>query len=184
MSNSNLYLLDYTQEGNLSHPCPPRISSRGSGWDRLQLALYQAPSHSGLYADAMGSALAAHLVSRYSTRQPVIKHYSGGLTEPQLKIVTDYIHAYLDRDLSLAELASLVQLSSYHFARLFKQSTGLAPHQYHIRCRIERVKKLLLSRDLGLAEIACIVGFASQGHLNHHFKRRVGTTQKAFLQHQ
>jgi AraC family transcriptional regulator len=42
--------------------------------------------------------------------------------------VIAYIHAYLDQDLSLAELASLVQLSPYHFARLFKQSTGLAPH--------------------------------------------------------
>jgi AraC family transcriptional regulator len=148
----------------------------------LKSALEVDRSSSKLYADTMGNALAAHLVSRYSTRQSTMKGYAGGLGEQKLKEVIAYIHAYLDQDLSLAELASLVQLSPYHFARLFKQSTGLAPHQYHIKCRIERAKQLLLVGNLGLAEIACAVGFASQGHLNYHFKRLVGGTPTGFLQ--
>jgi AraC family transcriptional regulator len=136
---------------------------------------------SQLYADAMANALAVHLLTRYSTHRPTLLKSSGGLSERQLKSVTDYIHSYLERDVTLAELANLAQLSSYHFIRLFKQSVGLSPHQYHIRCRVDRAKQLLLERKLSLAEIALAVGFANQGHLNYHFKRWVGATPKAFL---
>jgi AraC family transcriptional regulator len=96
--------------------------------------------------------------------------------------VIAYIHEYLDRDLRLAELARIAQLSPYHFSRLFKQSMGLAPHQYHTQCRVERAKQLLLSGELTLPEVACAVGFASQSHLNYHFKRWVGVTPRQFLQ--
>jgi len=150
----------------------------------LKTALEVDRSGSKLYADAMAAALVARLIPCYSSHQPVINHHPGGLTKQQLKQVTDYIHEYLEQDLSLAELASLVQLSSYHFARLFKRSTGLSPHKYLLKCRIERVKQLLIARTLSLAEIASVVGFSSQGHLNYHFKRLVGVTPKAFVRQQ
>jgi AraC family transcriptional regulator len=136
---------------------------------------------SKLYADAMASALAVHLLTRYSTHRPTLVKSSGGLSERQLKRVIDYIHNYLEQDISLTELANLAQLSSYHFIRLFKQSVGLTPHQYHIRCRVDRAKQLLIEKKLSLAEIALAIGFANQGHLNYHFKRWVGATPKAFL---
>ncbi|MBD2102660.1 helix-turn-helix domain-containing protein [Leptolyngbya sp. FACHB-261] len=136
---------------------------------------------SKLYSDSMANALAVHLLYRYSTHKSSIQHYSGRLSHQQLRQVINYIDEHLDQDLSLAELATLTQLSSYHFARLFKQSTGIAPHQYHIKCRVERAKQLLLARQLSIAEVAQVVGFASQGHLNYHFKRVTGVTPKAFL---
>jgi AraC family transcriptional regulator len=136
---------------------------------------------SRLYAESMANALAVHLLSRYSTRKLVVRHYRG-LSQQQLKQVTDYINEYLDQDLSLAELAAVVQLSAYHFARLFKQSTGVSPHQYLIRCRVERAKQLLLKSDFTIAQIALAVGFASQPHLNYHFKRLEGMTPKTFMQ--
>jgi AraC family transcriptional regulator len=136
---------------------------------------------SRLYAESMANALAVHLLSRYSTRKRVIRHYKGGLSQQHLKQVKDYINEYLDQDLSLAELAAVVQLSAYHFARLFKQSTRVSPHQFLIRCRVERAKQLLLKGDLTIAQVAQAVGFASQAHLNYHFKRLVGMTPKTFL---
>jgi AraC family transcriptional regulator len=148
----------------------------------LKTSLEVNGTASKLYADTMANALAVHLLTRYSTEiAPLPPQPLGGLSKLQLKQVVDYIHNYLEQDVSLAELANLVQLSSYHFTRLFKQSVGLAPHQYHIRCRVDRAKQLLLERKLSLAEIAIVVGFASQGHLNYHFKRWVGATPKAFL---
>ena len=138
---------------------------------------------SQLYADTMANALATHLVYHYSTQRKTrrARAETGRLSAKQLKQVTDYIHAHLADDLSLDELAKTVSLSSFHFARLFKASTGYAPHQYHIRCRVKRSKELLLEKELSIAHIAQVVGFSSQSHLNYHFKRVVGLTPMAFL---
>jgi len=150
----------------------------------LKTALEVDRSGSKLYADVMKTALVARLISHYSVHRPTIKKYAGGLTKQQFKHVTHYIHEYFEKDLSLGELANLVQLSPYHFARLFKCSTGLSPHQYLLQYRIERAKQLLIERELSIAEIACVVGFSSQGHLNYHFKRLVGATPKTFARQQ
>ncbi|MGL5081599.1 MAG: helix-turn-helix domain-containing protein [Microcoleaceae cyanobacterium] len=147
----------------------------------LKTSLEMDGTASRLYADAMANALAVHLLVHYSTYRSPVSKPSGRLSEPQIKQVIDYIHDHVERDIKLAELANLAQLSSYHFTRLFKQSIGLAPHQYHIRCRIDRAKQLLLDRKMPLSEIAISVGFSSQAHLNYHFKRCVGTTPMTFL---
>ena len=71
-------------------------------------------------------------------------------------------------------------MSPNYFARLFKQTTGITPHQYVIRCRIERAKELIQRGNLPLIEIATQVGFLDQSHLNRHFKRLVGVTPKTY----
>ena len=148
----------------------------------LQNTLTTQKTSSQLYADTMANALATHLVYHYSANQTRrAQPETGKLSAVQLKRVTDYIHEHLAEDLSLAELARTVALSSFHFSRLFKGSTGYAPHQYHIRCRVKRSKELLLERKLSIAHIAQAVGFSSQSHLNYHFKRIVGLTPMAFL---
>jgi AraC family transcriptional regulator len=135
---------------------------------------------SRLYADSMGNALAVHLLSRYSNRSRQIPSSNGKLSQQQLSQVVDYIHGNLDQEITLLELSALVQLSEFHFGRLFKETTGIAPHQYHLKCRVERAKQLLL-QGMAIAQVAQSVGFSSQGHLNYHFKRRMGVTPKHFL---
>jgi AraC family transcriptional regulator len=126
--------------------------------------------------ETLTTTLAVHLLQTYAIRKPQLKTYGGGLARPQLERVVDYIHSYLDADLSLETLSTLAGMSAHYFAQLFKQSTGVSPHQYVIRCRVEQAKTLLAQPDLPIADIACRVGFAHQSHLNRHFRRLVGTT--------
>lgn len=135
---------------------------------------------SHLYADSMANALAVHLLSRYSNHSRQIPSSNGKLSQQQLSQVVDYIQSNLAREITLLELATLVQLSEFHFGRLFKQTTGTAPHQYHLKCRVDRAKQLLL-RGIAIAKVAQSVGFSNQSHLNYHFKRQVGLTPKQFL---
>lgn len=86
----------------------------------------------------------------------------------------DYIHDRIDQDIPLKELADSIGMSVSHFCRLFKQSTGLSPHQYVIACRVERARSLLLNEERTIAQVAHAVGFADQSHMNHHFNRLVG----------
>jgi AraC family transcriptional regulator len=99
----------------------------------------------------------------------------------RLRAVVEYIRAHLDARLTLGHLAGVARLSPCHFARLFKNSTGLPPHQYVIARRVERAKDLLRGEGrLPLAEVAAEVGFCSQSHLTRHFKRLVGVTPRRF----
>lgn len=135
-----------------------------------------------LYAEAMATALAVHILRNYSAHSYQSVRYLGGLSPTQLKLVTNYINDHLDRELSLEELAAIAQLSAYHFCRSFKRSTSLTPHQYVIRQRVERAKLLLKDGKMGISEVAVACGFTHQSHLNRHFKKSTGLTPKIFSQ--
>lgn len=93
-----------------------------------------------LYAESMATALGVHLIKRYSTQTQNIKQYTDGLANYKLREVIAYINEHLDQNLSLAELAVIAQMSPHYFANLFKQSTGLAPHQFLTRARLHSRK--------------------------------------------
>ena len=100
------------------------------------------------------------------------------LTRNQWQQVSNYINTHLDRELSLVEIAQVINISPTYFASLFKHATGISPHQYVIQKRVERAKVLLSKTDLAIANIALQVGFSSQSHLNQQFKRFTGMTPK------
>ena len=113
-----------------------------------------------------------------TTPTPTLEFKNRGLTHIQLKPVLDYIQTHLDRDLSLAELAQVINISPTYFASLFKQAMEITPHQYVIQQRVERAKTMLLKTDLAIADIALQVGFSSQSHLTQQLKRLTGMTPK------
>jgi AraC family transcriptional regulator len=95
-----------------------------------------------------------------------------------LQQAIDYVHTHLDRDLSLAELAGIINVTPTYFASLFKQAMGISPHQYVIQQRVKRSAEMLKRTDLAIADIALQVGFSSQSHLTQQFKRITGLTPK------
>ncbi|MBW4594469.1 MAG: AraC family transcriptional regulator [Brasilonema angustatum HA4187-MV1] len=109
---------------------------------------------------------------------PTIEFKNRGLTHTQLQQVLDYIHTNLDRNLSVTELAEIINISPTYFASLFKQAMGISPHQYVIRQRVERAEMMLLKTDWTIADIALQVGFSSQSHLTQQLKRLTGMTPK------
>ena len=127
-----------------------------------------------VYAESLTNALVLHLLRLSSTASLVPASSQRHLTQHQLSIVEDYIYDRLDQDIPLKELAASIGMSVSHFCRLFKQSTGLAPHQYVIACRVERARSLLLKEERTIAQVALAVGFADPSHLNHHFKHLLG----------
>lgn len=134
--------------------------------------------HSRLYGDNLSTALVLAL-SRLS--KPKLERISHGQLSPwQLRRVTEYFFAHLADDIQLQQACDLVKLSRSYFSRAFKMSTGLAPHQWVLRARIDKAKQLLLECDRPLAQIAVDVGFADQAHFTRTFGRAVGKSPGAW----
>lgn len=133
-----------------------------------------------LYAESMAMAISAQLIQQYSTRHLKVRNYASGLSQARLQQAIEYIREHLAQNPSITEIAEIVEMSPFYFSRLFKQSTGLTPHQYLLRCRIEQAKQLLKATNLSIATIATQVGFVDQSHLARHFKRQVGVPPNQF----
>lgn len=102
------------------------------------------------------------------------------LPADKLQRVLAYVDQHIDERLPIAKLAACVNLSPFHFARLFKQATGKSPHAYLLARRVERAKQLLGEAELPLANVATRVGFQTQGHFTEVFRRYAGQTPRLY----
>ncbi|CAH2933994.1 MAG: Transcriptional regulator, AraC family [uncultured Paraburkholderia sp.] len=148
-------------------------------------ALHRAagdPTDSRLYVDALVHALAAHLLQHYShgRQAGTTPAQPERLVPRRIRRVTDYIRAHLGADLAIGELAAHADLSSFHFARVFRRETGETPHQYVTRLRLEEAARLLRSTDQTVLQIAIAVGYENASHFSVQFKRDYGVTPLAY----
>ena len=134
-----------------------------------------------LAAESLANLLAVHLIRHVSAPRRPERGRDGVLPQGRLRAVVDYVEEYLEASPTLEQLAAVARLSVYHFARQFKRATGLPPHQFVIRRRVERAKQFLQTGGgFSLAEVAARVGFSDQSQFTHHFKRLVGVTPGQF----
>jgi len=134
-----------------------------------------------LIAESLANVLAVHLIRQILTPRQSKPPRDGMLPKTRLRAVVEYIDGHLDNELTLEQIAAVAHLSPYHFARQFKATTGLPPHQFVIVRRVERAKELLQgSGDLSVTQVASRSGFFDQGQLSRHFKRLVGVTPGQF----
>jgi AraC family transcriptional regulator len=133
-----------------------------------------------LYTQALVNQLAIHLVRHHSGQAPPSPpdgpHAIG---DQQLRAALEFIHDHLGSNLSLREVAGVAHLSPHHFSRSFKRATGMAPHQYVLRQRVELARRLLSRSRMSIAEVAAHAGFYDQSHLAAHFKRVFGVPPAA-----
>jgi len=140
----------------------------------LREVLRQPPELQGVYGTPLGNALATHLLSHYGSAKTLAP--GGSLPLSRFRRIAEHIDGNLDSPLSLRELAALTGLSVFHFARTFKERTGLSPHQYVLRRRVEKAKVLLSDSQATLAEIALACGFSHQSHFTRAFHQLSGVT--------
>jgi AraC family transcriptional regulator len=150
-------------------------ASIGSLLDELE-----RPKERGrLFADTVADALALHLLRNYGDGAPLVV-VKGGLSRRALRAACDRIEAGIEEGVSLDELALEANLSRSHFARAFRQTTGLSPHRYLTARRLARARELLRDENLPLADVALGCGFSSQAHFTETFRRAAGVTPAAF----
>ncbi|WP_263359667.1 helix-turn-helix domain-containing protein [Acidicapsa ligni] len=133
-----------------------------------------------LYLDGIGQALAAAVTQVRGVLRKPLRSYSGALTPPQLRRVTEYIHERIDEDMSVMQLAETVQLSPAYFSQMFQRSTGYAPHQFVIRTRIQRAKEMLITSERKIIEVALACGFETSQHFARVFQKLCNVTPSEF----
>jgi AraC family transcriptional regulator len=146
----------------------------------LRTILETDATNSSFYAESMATALAAHFLRNYSTHQLTLQDFKGGLPKHKLKQALEYMNAHLSENVSLVALSDELQISQFHFCRLFKQSTGMTPHACLIQQRVERSKQLLKQKEYTMLDIALACGFANPSHFAKHFRQHTGISPKQF----
>jgi len=120
------------------------------------------------------------MLEAHSATTGVLDGTSSELPACRLRRVSQYIQENLQGELRLAELGALVHMSPYHFARLFKRSTGMPPHRFVVRRRIDEARALLAAGTGPIAEIAQLVGFRTPSHFTTTFRRITGMTPSRY----
>jgi AraC family transcriptional regulator len=149
----------------------------------IEILLYEKrqgfPS-GAFFLDSIAAALASQLKHYYSAGVPLVAKSVGGMAPSTLRRCIALMEARLEGDLRLDELACEAGLSTSHFIRSFRQSTGKTPYQFLLDWRVQRAQTLMRDPRASLAEVASSTGFANQHHLARVFRRITGTTPSTY----
>ena len=135
-----------------------------------------------LFLDSVEQAMAVALVQGHAVRHRPVQVYRGGLGSARLRRIRELVHAKLADDLSLDEMAQSVGLSTAHFARMFRKSTGPTPHQFVLRQRVERAKAMLRAPGTRVLAVAVACGFKTQQHFARVFCDVCGVSPTQYRQ--
>jgi AraC family transcriptional regulator len=144
--------------------------------------LQQAEFGQAVMLTSLIEQITVHLLRRYANVRRVneLELSRVGLVDRRIRRAVELMHARLEDELSIEELAGAAYLSPFHFARLFKKLTGASPHAYLAALRHARAQKLLAETDLSITEISARVGYSSPSHFTRAFRQATGLTPRAF----
>jgi AraC family transcriptional regulator len=135
-----------------------------------------------LFLDSVEQALAVALVKGYAVQRRSVQTRRGGLGSARLRRIKEFVDARIEDELTLCEMAQAVELSTAHFSRMFRKSTGETPHQFFLRQRVERAKEMLRSADGRVLDVAVACGFKSQQHFAQAFRNVCGASPTEYRQ--
>ena len=135
-----------------------------------------------LFLDSVEQAMAITLVNGHAVRHRPVQIYRGGLGSARLRRIRELVDAKIEDDLSLDEMAQAVGLSTAHFARMFRKSTGKTPHQFVLHQRLERAKAMLRAPDARVLDVAVACGFKTQQHFAQVFRDVWGVSPTEYRQ--
>jgi AraC family transcriptional regulator len=165
------------------HPSRKFACSRLSGLVAAARAEMVAGFPGGrLFLDSVEQAMAVVLVEGHAVRHRPVQIYRGGLGSARLRRIRELVHAKIGDDLSLDEMAQSVGLSTAHFARMFRKSTGQTPHQFVLRQRVERAKTMLRAPGARVLAVAVACGFKTQQHFAQVFCDVCGVSPTRYRQ--
>lgn len=147
---------------------------------KFEAALQNMDPMGRVYGEALACTLAVELVRWQHGTKQALRKKAGTLTPHQFHRVTSFIREHLADDISLGLLAGLVGLSPWHFCRAFRQTSGMAPHQWIQAVRIERAQELLGCETLSVTDVALCVGFKNASHFARSFRAIVGTSPREY----
>jgi AraC family transcriptional regulator len=146
----------------------------------LRAAVREERTERGLFVEQLTFSVLTYFAERFAglrARDCVVKN---GLAPWQERRSKEMMHAGIGSNLSIAAVAAACRLTPNHFGRCFKRSTGDTPYQYLTRLRLEEAKRLMLTAQRSLAEIALACGFGDQSHFTRIFSRNVGMSPAAW----
>jgi len=129
-----------------------------------------------LFLDSIEQALAGARIDDRAVRPPLPQIFKGGLSPSRLRKVTELVHAKIEDELTLEEMANAVNLSVAHFSQMFRKSTGQSPHRFVLQQRVERAKELLRKAEARVLDVAVACGFKTQQHFARVFRQICGTS--------
>jgi len=129
---------------------------------------------------ALTQLFAAHLVEKYTSTVSRTPVHRGGMPIHQLRKIEDHVTTNLADEISVETLAEQVELSSSHFAHVFKETTGMTPLQFVTRQRVTRAQQLIRETSRSLIDVGLEVGYSSPSHFAQVFRRVVGVTPTEF----
>lgn len=146
------------------------------------LAELDRPAHpaQAYISQALSSALALHLVWRFNAQEAPREAVPRGLGARRLERVKAFVAANLHQEIDLQMLASVANVSRFHFARLFRQSTGCSAIAWLERERMRRAQELIRQGRLPLAQVASLVGYADQSYFTRRFRLMAGVTPAGY----
>lgn len=99
---------------------------------------------------------------------------------PSIEKAISYIQEHYGEAIGVNDIAAAVNLSRFHFTRLFKAELGYSPHEYLSTVRMNRAKELLKSSNYSIAEIAQMVGYEYTSSFSTVFQNKIGVTPKKY----